>query len=155
MTPETTITLSAAAVTLVGTGITIWQAWQVRTYRQQIKIDVRKINLSGVVEALKRAQDDIRRLPTAIGNVQRGVKPVELIHSVRGHFDLALGVLDAKGPEGDIRALLTTAQENVNTYEATWVAGAPNAQNVHDLQAYVQDAVSQANSRIFRLEGKA
>jgi hypothetical protein len=152
---ETKISIAAATLTVIGTLVTLWQAGQVRRYRDQIKLDVRKITLAGVVDRLKRAQDDIRRLPTNFQNVQRGIKPDELIESIRGHFDFALSQLDAAGPEGDIRATLADSQERLNLYQTSWDNGAPSAEDAHALQSGIQDGLSTANSRIYRLEGKA
>jgi hypothetical protein len=152
---DSQITLVGTIVTLLGMAITIWQAAQARSYKNQIKFDIRKINLSGAIERLKRAQDEIRRLPTSAVHIQRGVKPNDLIQNIKMHFDYALGILDAQGPDGDIRIQLSEAQSKLNLYESSWNAGSPNALNVHDLQSGVQDAISQANSRIFQLEGKA
>ena len=155
MSIDSQITLVGAIVTLIGMVITIWQAAQARSYKNQIKFDIRKINLSGAIERLKRTQDEIRKLPTSAANIQRGIKPNDLFQNIKAHFDFTLGVLDAKGPDGDIRNLLSEAQTKLNSYEMSWNQGAPNAQDVHDLQSRVQDAVSQTNSRISQLEGKA
>ncbi|MCI0551772.1 MAG: hypothetical protein L0287_12530 [Anaerolineae bacterium] len=155
MSIDSQITLAGTIVTLLGMAVTIWQAAQARTYKNQIKFDIRKINLSSAIDRLKRTQDEIRKLPTSAANIQRGIKPNDLILNIKAHFDFALGVLDAKGPDGDIRSLLSEAQSKLNSYEASWNQGAPNAQDVHDLQSRVQDAVSQTHSRIFQLEGKA
>lgn len=155
MTTDSIITLIGTVVTLLGMGITIWQAAQARNYRNEIKFDIRKINLSGVAERMRKAQDDIRKLPTSNSNTQRGVKANDLIQSIRSHFDFSLSALDASGPDGDIRNLLSTAQKNLNAYEVSSNAMTPSAQNVHELQVSVQDTISQANSRIFKLEGKA
>ncbi len=134
--------------------VTIWQASQARDYKNQIKFDIRKINLAGVIERLKRSQDEIRKLPTST-NVPRGIKTTELILNIRSHFDFSLGVLDATGPEKDIRSILGSAQDKLNSYETSWNNNNPSAENVFELQALIQDAVSQANSRIYKLEGKA
>ncbi len=64
MSIDSQITLAGTIVTLLGMAITIWQASQARSYKNQINFDIRKINLSGVIERLKRTQDEIRKLPT-------------------------------------------------------------------------------------------
>lgn len=154
MTTDSLITLAGTGVTVVGMIVTIWQAAQARSYKDKLKFDIRKINLSSVAERLKRAQDDIRRLPTSCQNLQRGIKINDLIHNIKAEFDYSLGVLDAKGPDGDIRSLLSEAQVKLNIYEQSWTSGSPDAQQVHDLQSLVQDCVSQSNSKIYQLEGK-
>ena len=117
--------------------------------------DIRKINLSNVVEKLKRAQDEIRNLPTTERQAPRGARTRETIRNIKGHFDAVLGVLDAKGPDSDIRGVLGDAQNNLNLYENSWNDGSPDAEQAHSLQSLVQNAVSQSNSRIFELEGKS
>ncbi len=155
MTSDSIVTVVGTVVTLLGTAVTIWQASQARTYKRQIKFDVRKINLAGVADRLRRAQDEIRRLPTSSQSVPRGVRPNELIQKTREHFDLALGTLDASGPDADTRSLLAGAQTCLNSYEASWNSGSPNPQHAHDLQSKVQDVVSLLSSTIFQIEGKA
>ena len=152
MTTDSMITLIGTVVTLGGAGITIWQSKEARNYKNQLKFDVRKINLTNVSERLKRAQDEIRRLPTSLQGIQRGTKPSDLIHKTKEYFDIALGTLDAKGPDADIRQLLVEAQKNLTL---TKQVGTPNPQDVHDLQAKIQDAISAMNSTIYKMEGKA
>jgi len=149
------ITVIGTVVTLFGMLITIWQASQARSYKDQIKFDIRKINLSNVIDGLKRAQDEIRRLPTSVQSVTRGVKPIELIHKAREQFDIALGTLDSVGPDAGVRTMLVEAQAKLNAYEISWNAGNPNPQNAHELQAKMQDAISILSSTIYQMEGKA
>jgi len=149
------ITIIGTIVTLLGMGVTIWQTAQARSYKNQIKFDIRKINLANVTERLKRAQDEIRRLPTSAQTGPRGVNPIEIIQKIREQFDIALGTLDATGPDASVRALLVEGQDSLNAYEVSWNARNPNAQNAYDLQAKVQDAVSILSTTIYQLEGKA
>lgn len=155
MTADSIVTIVGTSVTLLGMFITIWQASQVRTYKKQIKSDVRKINLTGVSERLKRAQEEIRRLPTSSQSLPRGIRPTELIRTTREHFDLALGTLDANGPDGDTRSLLVVAQNSLNSYEISWNSGNINPACVHELQEKVQYSISKIVSTIYKLEGKA
>lgn len=149
------ITIIGVAVTLLGMAITIWQASQARSYKNQIKFDIRKINLSNINEGLRRAQDEIRRLPTSLQSASRGVKQKELIHKIREQFDRALGALDSTGPDAGVRTMLIEAQTKLNAYEISWDSGEPNPQHAHELQAKMQDAVSTLSSTIYQIEGKA
>lgn len=149
------MTNTGTAITLLGMAVTIWQASQARGYKNQIKFDIRKINLVNVGERLKRAQDEIRLLPTSAQGGARGVRPSELIHKIREQFDIALGTLDAAGPDAGIRALLAEGQSKLNSYEISWNSGKPNPQDVHELQAKLQDAISILGSTIYQMEGKA
>lgn len=154
MTYDSIVTILGAVVSVLGMIITIWQASQVRVYKNQIKFDIRKINLANVIDQLKRAQEDIRRLPTSAQLLTRGIRPKELIHKTRGHFDLALGTLDANGPDASVRELLADAQSKLNSYEISWNAGNPDPLDVHALQEKLQNAVSTITSTIYQIEGK-
>ncbi|MGI3044326.1 hypothetical protein ACRTDM_21600 [Shewanella algae] len=155
MTSDSIITITGTLITIVSMFVAIWQASQAKDYKEQIKFDIRKINLSGSSERLKRAQDDIRRLPTSSQNIPRGTKVSDLIHNIKTQFDFSLSVLASDGEDKDIREILSEAQNKLNSYEVSWNAGSPSHQDVNDLQSLVQDAISQANSRIYVLEGKA
>lgn len=155
MTSDSYVTVVGTLVTLLGMAVTIKQASQARNYRNQIKLDVRKINLVNVTDGLKRAQDEIRRLPTSSQPPPRGIRPVELIQKVREQFDNALGTLNSAGPDTDARSLLVEAQSKLNAYEISLNSGSPSAENVHELQAKMQDAVSILSTKINQMEGKA
>lgn len=155
MTLDSAITVAGTLVTLFGMGITIWQASEARNYKNQVKSDIRKINLVSVTDSIKRAQDEIRRLPTSIQALPRGVRPNEIIQKAREHFDNALGTLDLTGPDAAVRLLIGEAQKKLNSYDISWNSGKPNPQDVHELQANMQDAVSNLSTTIFQIEGKA
>lgn len=135
--------------------VAIFQARAAKNYKEQIKFDIRKINLSGSTEKLKRAQDDIRKLPASTSAVPRGIKVPELIPNIKSQFDFVLGVIDSNGPDKDIRLVLTNAQQKLNSYELGWNTNSLNPSDLHELQSLVQDAIAQSNSRIYILEGKA
>ncbi|WP_231880450.1 hypothetical protein, partial [Alcanivorax sp. HI0083] len=59
---EMIITIAGTVLTAIGTGVTVWQASKVKSYRDQIAFDLRKLHLSEVAELLKRAQDEGRKL---------------------------------------------------------------------------------------------
>jgi hypothetical protein len=152
---DSIITLVGTVVTVMATGITIWQAFKAKSYSQQIKFDIRKINLSGCSEKLKRAQDDIRSLPTNCSDVPRGLKVKDLILNIKSQFDFSLSIINSNGPDSDVREIISNAQSKLNSYEQGWSNGNPNPEDVYELQSLIQDAVSQSNSRIYQLEGKA
>ena len=154
MTTDSIITLVGSIVTIIATIITIHQAKKAKDYKEQIKFDIRKINLSGSSERLKRAQDDIRKLPASASSASRGIKVSELIPNIKSQFDFSLSAIDSNGPDKDIRLVLTEAQNKLNSYELGWNTKKIIPEDLHDLQSLVQDAISQSSSRIFALEGK-
>jgi hypothetical protein len=111
--------------------------------------------LSTAVEQIRRAQDDIRALPTSSDNTPRGIKPKEVISSIRVRFDNVLGLISNTGEDRDIRETLSLAQGQLNAYESSVDKKAFEATPIYELQSLVQDAVSAANARIYQLEGKA
>lgn len=155
MTLDNIVTLVGTIVTIVSTAITISQVRKAKNYKEQIKFDIRKINLSGTTERLKRSQDDIRMLPSDYSNIQRGLRVSVLIHNIRSQFDFALNAIDNNGPDKDIRKLLTNAQNKLNSYELAFLNKKIDPKDSHELQSLVQDAISQSSSRIFALEGKS
>ncbi|MBX8489304.1 hypothetical protein K5D42_05390 [Pseudomonas cichorii] len=155
MTSDSIVTAIGTVVTLLGMLITIWQASAARNYKNQVRSDIRRINLVSVSGSLKRAQEEIRRLPTSNQVSLRGVRPSELIQKAREHFDSALGILDSTGPDANVRSLLGCAQKKLNSYEISWNSGQPKPQDVHELQTNLQDAVSELSNTIFKMEGKA
>ncbi|EJL6658661.1 hypothetical protein QXB71_003912 [Vibrio cholerae] len=155
MTTDSMITLVGTVVTVISMFITICQVVKAKKYREQIKFDIRKINLASCAERLRRAQDDIRRLPLSTTSIQRGVKVPELILSIKAHFDYSIGAINSQGPDSDIRGILTNAQQKLNDYEIGFNSQTINHTDVHELQSLIQDSISTSNSRIFELEGKA
>lgn len=141
-------------VTILSMVITIWQASEARNYKNQIKSDIRKINLTNISDSLKRAQEEIRKLPTTSQDIKRGMRPIELIRKTREHFDIALSTINSHGPDGNIRAIIIEAQKRLNSYEISMNGGNPNPQDVHELQGKMQDAVSVTSTAIYQMEGK-
>lgn len=155
MTIDSIVTLVGTIVTIIATVITITQARKAKNYKEQIKFDIRRINLSGTSERLRRAQDDIRMLPSDYSNIPRGLRVSDLIHNIKSQFDFALSAIDKNGPDKDIRTLLTNAQNELNSYELALLGKKIDPKHSHELQSLVQDAISQSSSRIFTLEGKS
>lgn len=154
MTSDSLITIGGSIITLLGTAITIWQTLQAKSYKDQIIIDTRKIKLNLVIESLKKAQHEIRDFPTSINQLPRGMKFNELIKKTREHFDAALGTLELSGPDGKTRELLGEAQKKLNSYEISYTEGNLAAKDVHDLQAKMQDVISNLSRMVFQLEKK-
>lgn len=149
------VSILGTILTAIATVITVATAFRTRKYRDQVKFDIRKINLAGAIDNLKRAQDEIRKLPTNQDSTIRGIRITEVIKEIRSRFDFAMGVLAFEGPDSDIRKILTKAQNELNSYEVSFNNNALEPQRVFDLQTLMQDAVSISNSRVFQLEGKA
>lgn len=57
------ISIVGTIITIISMIVTIRYAIKTKNYKKQAEYDIRKINLSNIVEKLKRTQEDIRRLP--------------------------------------------------------------------------------------------
>lgn len=66
------ISIIGVVLTAIGTGVTLWQASQVRKYRDQIAHDVRRIRLAEIVETLRLAQAETRKIITPLTQARRG-----------------------------------------------------------------------------------
>ncbi|MGC3932821.1 hypothetical protein [Pseudomonas atacamensis] len=155
LTTDSLVTILGTIVTLLSMIVAMRQASQAKNYKNQLMLDVRRINLANVIEGLKSAQEEIRRLPASNQKVPRGVNVSELIHKIRAQFDNSLGTLNSFGPDASIRAILVEAQTKLNAYAISLHDDIPNAQHVHELQAKMQDAVSALGTTINQMEGKA
>ncbi|BFI46378.1 hypothetical protein YKD1_27970 [Yersinia pseudotuberculosis] len=56
MTWDSIVTITGTLITLLGMGVTIWQVTKALNYKDQIKLDIRKTNLTNIADRLKRAQ---------------------------------------------------------------------------------------------------
>lgn len=151
MTGSDYISIGGTIVTIVSMLVTIMFAGKAKKYKEQIQFDIQKINLSNIVEKLKRTQDEIRKLPKA-RSLQRGLKIEDIICTIKTHFDYVLNILDSDGPDTEIRSFIKQAQTVLNEYEITLSSSEINAENVDKLTEYIQDAIAKSNTKIFKLE---
>lgn len=151
MTDSDKITLIGVIVTVLSTIVTIFYAYKAKTYKEQIQFDIRKINLSNIVEKLKRTQDEIRVLPKSLP-IQRGIRVIDIIKNIKSHFDYVLNTLDSDGPESEIRTLISSAQSTLNNYEVNFALNVINSDDVMILTECMQDAIAKSNTKILKLE---
>lgn len=151
MTGSDLIGIIGAVVTVISTGITIYFASQTKSYKEQMQFDMQKINLSNIVEKLKRTQDEIRALPKSL-HQDRGVRVKDIIKNIQAHFDYVLNILDSDGPEIEIRGLIFNAQAALNKYEIDYEQKQINPDDVVLLTANIQEAIAKSNTKIFKLE---
>ena len=145
------ITIIATVITIVGMVVTIVFANMAKTYKEQIQFDIRKINLTNVVEKLKRTQDEIRMLPKS-KPIKRGVQINEIISNIKSHFDYALNTLDSDGPDSAIRDFVSDAQNLLNMYELDFSNDELNSDAVVNITECLQNAISKSNTKILKLE---
>jgi hypothetical protein len=151
----TLITVMGTAATLISMAITIWQTIRTTQYSRTIKADVRKINLMKVAEQLRRALDNIRKLPASEDNMPRGKRVWSLVEAVKACFDDVLGLIDPEGPDSDLRDTVSQAQRELTSYQSHVSAGTLQANHSTAVQSLIQDALASSTTRIFKMEGKA
>lgn len=147
---EFLITIVGTIITVIGTGVTIWQAWKVRTYGARIAFDLRKINLSEAAEALRRAQDEGRKLLTHVHQLNRGKNPSEVYDSIQVHIDRAINLLPLHGADADVRVMVVDAQAKLRESQTTQ-DDATRRDCVSTMHALVQDAISLSKERLVAL----
>ena len=148
------ITLVSTAVTLLSMGLTIWMAWSVKNIRDQIAIDIRRVNLTHASRSLEKTLVEIRKLQDSASANSRGRGKTSLIEAVQAQFDTALMQIDIEGPDSDVRGVISNAQEKLQQLRVSVDPDACAAATA-EMQSLVQDAVSRLNGRSLRLEGKS
>jgi len=149
MTSIDLISIIGTIVTFISMVVTIIYTNKAKDYKEQIQFDIRKINLSNIVEKLKRTQDEIRKLPKAM-STKRGVKVEDIIVIIKAHFDYVLNFLDSDGPDIDIKNFISSAQDSLNVYEINFLSGNTNADEVVKLTEFIQEAISKSNTKILK-----
>lgn len=139
----------------LGAAVAIWQTYLMRSYKDQIRLDMRKMNVLKTAEYLRRALDFIRKLPSDSSKVPRGGQTAIMLEQTKECFDHVLGLLPMDGPDQDIRTHVCTAQCALTGYEDSLNSEALSASLTATVQSPVQDAVSLANDRVLKIEGKA
>lgn len=145
------ITIIGTVITIIGMVVTIVFALKAKTYKEQIQFDIRKINLTNVVEKLKRTQDEIRSLPK-LKPITRGIKVSDIIFNIKSHFDYVLNLLDSDGPDNEIREFISDAQKRLNKYEHDFSKDNLNLDAVINITECLQNAISKSNTKILKLE---
>ena len=145
------ISISGTIITIISMIVTIIYTMKTKNYKKQAEYDIRKINLSNIVEKLKRTQEDIRKLPRDTARV-RGIKIDDLLVSIKTSFDFSLNLLDNDSPDNEIRELLLKAQRNLNIYETSYLSSDIDDSKILNITECIQNAIAKANKKIFKLE---
>lgn len=148
------ITLISTGITLLSMGLTIWIARSVKNISDQITVDIRRVNLTHASRSLEKTLTEIRKLQDTTTVSFRGRGRTSLLDAVQAQFDVALMQIDIKGPDSDVRGVISSAQEKLQQLRVEQdpiICG--NLTSV--MQSLIQDVVSQLNGRSLRLEGKA
>ena len=151
MTQSDYITIIGTIITILSMIVTIAYAQKAKRYKEQIRQDIRKINLSNIVETLKKSQEEIRKLPKN-SITKRGVNIDLVFDSIQEHFDNSLNLLDSDGPDRNIRDYINKAQHSFNSYQSEFANGQYNTDTVVLITESVQSAISKANTKILFID---
>jgi hypothetical protein len=135
------ITTIGVVVTLISMVVSIFQARSARKSSESAKTAMAAVQLAAVAERLKSAQEHIRDVAPDKA-AQRGFKVGNRFDLIRREFDSALSALPKEGHGSQARAQLTSAQNELNTYQSTF-ASSPSQGNWQQVQILVQDTISE------------
>ena len=154
LTTDSLITLVGTVITIISMVVAIRQASAARNYRQQIKYDIRKIELAKCAEQMRKALDNSRSLPINYNNIPRGKNILDLIESIKAQLDYSIGVLSHEDSDKKIRTSLVNAQKKLDNYELNFQSKKIHASDVTELRIYIQDSISSSNTMLYGLEEK-
>ena len=145
------ISIVGTLLTAIGTAITLWQASKVRSYRQQIAFDLRKIHLAEVRELLRRAQDEGRKLLSHVQQLNRGKSVLAVTENIQADIDRSLHLLHLSGPDSDLREKILSAQTHLRSFQHSSNED-EKKQFVSDMHAVIQDTISLCQERVTMME---
>ena len=137
---------------IAGALFTLDQARKAKDYSDQIKVDVEKVSLMRITESLYRCQEEVRKLPRDQANIPRGFKIKDALERIWPHFDQILSSHVLSGSNAAIRQKVLEAQGSLRTYESN---NTQPAIDPFDVQCLLQESLSEINSKVFKLDGKA
>lgn len=152
MTADSIITIFGAIITIAGAIFTLGQARKAKDYSDQIKVDVEKVSLMRITESLYRCQEEVRKLPRDQANIPRGFKIKDALERIWPHFDQILSSHVLSGSNATIRQKVLDAQGRLRAYESNNTLPAIDP---FDVQCLLQESLSEINSKVFKLDGKA
>lgn len=145
------ITIAGTVLTAIGTGVTVWQASKVKSYRDQIAFDLRKLHLSEVAELLKRAQDEGRKLLSQVQQLNRGKSILTITDAIQSYIDKAVNLIHLNGPDSDLRTQILQSQQKLRQFQNTEDEN-EKRQCVSDMHTIIQDSISMCSERVNSLE---
>lgn len=144
------VTIGSAVITVIGTGVTLYQARKVEGYSEKIAYDLRKISTSEIVDNLKRAQDECRKLLANAQQLNRGKSHAKITENIQRHFDYALNLLPVGGPDIDFRNMIVASQDQLRLFQNA--NSQAQGQFASDLHTKIQEAISTGQQRFRDLE---
>lgn len=145
------ITVISTILSVVAAIVTIIQAIKVKSYKDQVTFDLRKIHLVEITDNLKRAQEEGRKLITQFDPLNRGKNITSISENIQSYIDNSLNFIHLKGQDNDIREKIIEAQAKLRDSQK-----ADNQENrrdcVSEMHTCIQDAISLSKERIVTLQ---
>lgn len=139
------ISIMGSIITFLSTIVTILYANKAKKYKEQTQLNIRKINLTDVVEKLKRIQNEVRELPLKFP-IKRGLKPENTIKTIKVDFDFVLNLIDSDSLDAKIRDFISEAQKSLNQYEASLNKDKIKSDKIINMTDLLQKAISKSNT---------
>ena len=145
------ITIISTIVSVLSMIIAIWQASSAKSYREQIKADIRKISLAKCTQKVERILGICNDLPTSSNNIPRGMKVAVIIKDINSQLGHSIGVLSEIGADKEIRENLVQAQNVLHSYEKKHIEGSIDSDDVLKIRSYIQDSISTSNTNLYNI----
>lgn len=139
-------------ITTIGTLVTLYMAYKAKSYKDQIAVDLRRLNLLEALDFLKRAQDNSRKLLNHINKNIRGTNRDQIIDKIQENIDRSLMCIDPDGPDSGLREIILNAQDELIEIRKTNSINI--SESVKQLHFLIQESVIATKSKSQKLIGE-
>lgn len=107
-------------MTFIGTGLTFWQAWKAKGYRDEIKNERARLTLHDLIPRTKSIKGKCKKIttPVDINNPPRGVKQQDVIDEVEGFCEYLEENNHRLNSVVDITEYINKIREEVQRYKS-------------------------------------
>ncbi|MGE6440713.1 hypothetical protein ACQKC9_03995 [Psychrobacter sp. NPDC078409] len=154
MTTDSIITMVGSLVSVISMVVAIMQASNAKNYREQIKADIRKINLAKCTQKIDRILEICNQLPTSLNQQPRGNKVPNIVKDINNQLSHSISILSELGADKEIRENLVNAQNKLHFYEKKYTQGSIDSDDVLKIRSYIQDSISTSNTILYGIGEK-
>lgn len=154
MTTDSIITMVGSLVSVISMVVAIMQASNAKNYREQIKADIRKINLAKCTQKIDRILEICNQLPTSLNQQPRGNKVPNIVKDINNQLSHSISILSELGADKEIRENLVNAQNKLHFYEKNYTQGSIDSDDVLKIRSYIQDSISTSNTILYGIGEK-
>lgn len=139
------ITTLGTVLTAIGTFVTIYYSFVVKNYKNEILEDINKVNLIGVSESLRSAQNETRKLLYPNSPTSRGIKKDEIISNIQKSIDESLVLVNLDEKNKLLRHKIIDAQNKLRYYSKS-IGESDKEEMISEFHNILQDCISIAKS---------